>query len=215
MSSLRLHGYWRSTATYRVRIALALKGLNYDAIPHDLRHGEQRSASYLALAPHGLVPTLETDQGVIAQSLAILEWLEERYPEPPLLPADLPSRAAVRTMACLVACDIHPLNNLRVLAVLRGEFGASQGQIDRWIGRWIVDGFSALEILVSRSGGAFCFGDAPGLADCCLVPQVYSARRFSVDLTLFPRIVEIDARMTALPAVAAAHPRAQADTDSA
>lgn len=212
---LRLHGYWRSTATYRVRIALNLKGLAYEQAPHDLRVGEHRDAAYLALSPQGVVPALETPAGNLIQSLAILEWLEDRFPEPPLLPADADARAVVRGMAALVACDIHPLNNLRVLDVLRTELKADQGQVSAWIAHWIGEGFTALEQLVARHGGEFAFGDTPTLADCCLVPQVYSAERFAVDLTAFPRICAISARARRLEAFAAAHPSRQPDADPA
>jgi maleylpyruvate isomerase len=213
--SLRLHGYWRSTASYRVRIGLNLKGLDYQQAPHDLRVGDQRDPAYLALAPQGLVPALETDGSVFTQSLAILEWLDERFPEPPLLPADPDARAVVRGIAALIACDIHPLNNLRVLSALRSDLFARQAQVDAWIARWIGEGFAALEQLIGRHGGDFAFGDAPTLADCCLVPQVYSAERFKVDLAAFPRIRAVAARANALEAFAAAHPARQPDADPA
>ncbi|HEY5289037.1 MAG TPA: maleylacetoacetate isomerase [Caulobacteraceae bacterium] len=213
MNDLILHGYWRSTATYRVRIALALKGLAFDQAPHDLRLGDQRAGDYLAIAPQGLVPALETGAGTLTQSLAILEWLEESYPNPPLLPADAASRAIVRGMAGLIACDIHPLNNLRVLNTLRTDFAASPAQINGWIGRWIGEGFTALETLVHRHGGAFAFGDAPSLADCLLIPQLYSARRFNIDLADYPRLLAIDDRAVGLPAFAGAHPDVQPDAD--
>jgi maleylpyruvate isomerase len=212
---LRLHGYWRSSAAYRVRIGLNLKGLAYEQAPHDLRTGAQRDPDYLALSPQGLVPALETAAVSIVQSLAILEWLEDRFPEPRLLPADADSRAVVRGMAAIVACDIHPLNNLRVLGALRAELKADQAQVDAWIARWIGEGFTALEQLVARHGGEFAFGDTPTLADCCLVPQVYSAERFAVDLTAFPRIRAAAARAGRLEAFAAAHPSRQPDADPA
>ena len=210
---ITLHGYWRSTASYRVRIALNLKGADYDQVFHDLRRGEQREAAYRAIAPQGLVPALETDGGVLTQSLAILEWADEQWPRPPLLPADPHGRSVVRAMAALVATDIHPLNNLRVLQALRGTFGASEGQINDWIARWTTDGFEALESLIARYGGPFAYGDQPGLADCLLVPQVYSADRFKVDLSGFPLIRRAASSAAALPAFAAAHPSAQPDAD--
>jgi len=213
MSTLTLHDYWRSTASYRVRIALNLKGRSYDRRSRDLRCGDHRDAAFKAIAPQGLVPALEVGEGVLTQSLAILEWLEETFPEPPLLPKDVASRAIVRGMANLVACDIHPLNNLRVLEVLRGEFQASQAQIDRWIAHWVGEGFAAFETLVQRHGGAYCFGDAPTLADCLLIPQVYSARRFGVELAPFPRLVAVDERARVLPAFASAHPDIQPGAD--
>jgi maleylpyruvate isomerase len=212
---LVLHGYWRSTASYRVRIALNLKGLAYSQAPHDLRTGAQRAPDYLAVAPQGLVPALETSFGVLAQSSAILEWLEERAPTPPLLPTDPDGRAVVRGMAALIACDIHPLNNLRVLQTLRATFGASQAQVDGWIADWISQGFTALEALIARHGGAFAYGEAVTLADCHLVPQVYSAERFKVDLAAFPRIRAVAERARGLEAFVAAHPDRQPDADPA
>lgn len=206
---MKLHDYWRSTASYRVRIALNLKGLAYDRAPHDLRRAEQREEAYLALNPQGLVPALETGSWVLTQSLAILEWLEETYPEPPLLPPDPDDRAIVRAMAAIVACDIHPLNNLRVLDTLRGPLRASEDQVLAWISRWIGDGFAALEPLVARHGGRFAFGDTPTYADCCLVPQLYSAERFGVDVSAFPRLRGVSAAARDLPEVSAAQPNLQ------
>jgi maleylpyruvate isomerase len=210
---LELHGYWRSTASYRVRIALALKGLAYTQATHDLRTGAHRTPAYLRLAPHGLTPALDTGAGVIIESLAILEWLEEQAPSPPLLPPDAAGRAIVRSMAALVASDIHPLNNLRVMQVLRSEFAADQAAIDRWTAHWIGEGFTALEALVARHGAGFAFGEAPTIADCCLVPQVYSAERFKVDLAPFPAIRAAAERARRLPAFEAAHPDRQPDAD--
>lgn len=208
-----LHGYWRSTASYRVRIALALKGLPHEQVTHDLRTGAQASEEYRAVQPQGLVPALETDEAVLVQSPAILEWLEERYPEPALLPASLADRATVRAMAAVIGCDIHPLNNLRVLSELRGTFAASPDQVNAWIARWIGDGFAALEGMIARHGGGFAFGDRVTLADCYLVPQLYSAERFGVDLAAFPALVAAAERARALPEVAAAHPDRQPDAD--
>jgi maleylpyruvate isomerase len=196
-----------------VRITLSLKGLEYEHAPHDLRLGAQRDEAFLSVSPQGLVPALETPDGTLTQSLAILEWLEERFPEPALLPASPAERAVARAMAAAIACDIHPLNNLRVLNVLRTEFDASQGQIDAWIAHWIGQGFAALETLIGRHGGAYAFGDSPSMADCCLVPQVYSARRFNVDLSAFPLIQAVDSRARPLAAFAAAHPDQQPDAD--
>lgn len=213
MNAPVLHGYWRSTASYRVRIALALKGVEYAQVTHDLRTGAQRDPAYLALAPQGLVPALEADGLVLTQSPAILEWIEERWPTPALQPADAEGRAAVRAMVALIGCDVHPLNNLRVLAALRSEFGASQAQIDAWIARWIGDGFAALEPQVARHGAGFAFGEAPTLADCYLVPQLYSAERFGVDLSPYPALVAAGEAMRAIPQVAAAHPSTQPDAD--
>ncbi len=213
--TLRLHGYWRSSAAYRVRLALALKGLPYDQQPHDLRTGAQADADYLAFAPQGLVPALETDDGVLTQSPAILEWLEERYPRPPLLPAGAGDRAVVRAMAAAIGCDIHPLNNLRVLKRLRGDLTADEAQVNAWIAHWITTGFAALEVMIARHGAGFAFGDMPTLADCYLVPQVYSAERFAVDLSPYPALTRAAAALAALPHAAAAHPQAQPDADPA
>lgn len=204
-----LHGYWRSGAAYRVRIALALKGLGYESQGHDLRTGAQKAADYLALNPQGMVPALQVDGAVLTQSPAILEWLEEAYPTPALLPSDSLGRAKVRAMAALIACDIHPLNNLRVGKALRESFGADQAAVDAWAARWITPGFEALEALVGGEG--WCFGDQPTLADACLIPQIYSAHRFNVALEAFPRLLAIDAKAAAHPAFIAAHPDNQPD----
>jgi len=208
-----LHGYWRSGAAYRTRIALELKGLAYEQKGVDLRTGAQRSEAFVALNPQGMVPALEVDGAVLTQSPAILEWLEETHPQPPLLPGDPVDRAHVRAMAALVGCDIHPLNNLRVGKALRETFGADQAAVDAWAARWIAPGFQALEALAGRHGGAWCFGDAPTLADCYLVPQIYSARRFNVPLDPFPRLLAIDAGAARHPAFIAAHPDRQPDAD--
>ncbi len=208
-----LHGYWRSGTSYRTRIALNLKGLTYEQAGVDLRTGDQKSEAFLALNPQGLVPALEADGAVLTQSPAILEWLEEAHPEPPLLPADLAARAQVRAMAALVACDIHPLNNLRVLKALRETFGADQAVTDAWAGRWITAGFEALEALIGRHGEGWCFGGAPTLADCCLIPQIYSARRFNTPLDAFPRILAIEEKAASHPAFMAAHPDHQPDAN--
>ena len=210
---IRLHSYWRSTAAYRVRIALNLKGLDYQQVTHDLRAGEQASAAYAAINPQKLIPTLETDELVLTQSLAIMEWLDERHPEPPLLPSPANDRALVRAMAQTIASDIHPLNNLRVLNLLRSEFGADDAAVSGWIAGWIASGFEALETMIRRYGGEFAFGDAPTLADCCLVPQVYSATRFAVDLKAYPRLTSAAECAASLDAFAAAHPSRQPDAD--
>ena len=210
---ITLHSYWRSTASYRVRIALGLKGLDYAQVTHDLRAGEQRAAGFMALAPQGLVPALETDGAVLTQSLAIIEWLDETFPAPALLPADREGRAVVRAMAQVVACDIHPLNNLRVLTALREDFGAHEAAVSRWIGHWIAEGFAALETLVARHGGRFAYGDMPGLADCCLVPQMFAAERFEVDVAAFPRLRAAVANAREFEAVRQAAPAAQPDAD--
>ena len=208
-----LHGYWRSGTSYRTRIALNLKGLAYEQAGIDLRTGAQKSDAFLALNPQGLVPALEADGAVLTQSPAILEWLEETHPEPPLLPTSSVARAQVRAMAALVACDIHPLNNLRVLKTLRETFGADQDAVDGWAGRWIIAGFEALEALIARHGEGWCFGAGPTLADCCLIPQIYSARRFNTPLDAFPRILAIEEKAAGHPAFMAAHPDRQPDAN--
>jgi len=205
-----LHGYFRSGTSYRTRIALNLKGIAYEQRGIDLRQGEQKSDAFLALNPQGLVPAVETGGQVLTQSPAILEWLEETHPQPPLLPAAPGDRAQVRAMAALIGCDIHPLNNLRVLGAVRA-LGADQAGVDAWAGRWIGAGFDALETLVARHGRGWAWGEAPTLADCYLIPQVYSARRFNLDLTPWSRLQEIDDRASAHPAFAAAHPDRQPD----
>lgn len=209
-----LHGFHRSGTSYRTRIALNLKGLSYDQVGIDLRKGAQRSDAFLALNPQGLVPALETEDAVLTQSPAILEWLEEAHPEPPLLPGDPGSRAHVRAMSALIGCDIHPLGNLRVLNAVR-EMGADAKGVEDWVARWITPGFQALEALITRHGDGWCWGDAPTLADCYLIPQIYGARRFNVDLAPFERILAIDDRASKHPAFVAAHPDRQPDADPA
>lgn len=211
---MRLHGYWRSGTSYRVRIALALKRLPYAQASYDLRCGEQGGADYAAINPQPLVPALELDDGtVLTQSPAILEWLDEAYPTPPLLPPDAAARAIVRAMAALIGCDVHPLNNLRVLAALRTDHGADDSAVRAWIARWIGDGFAALEPLIARHGRGAAFGATPTLADCYLVPQVYSAERFGVPLDPYPRLMEAAGAVRARTDVAAAHPDSQPDVD--
>ncbi|SEJ73755.1 maleylacetoacetate isomerase [Sphingobium sp. AP50] len=213
MRNLILHGYWRSSAAYRVRIALNLKGVAYSQVNHDLRIGAQRAQAYRTLAPHGLVPALQHDETVLIESPAILEWIEERWPAPPLLPDGPDQRATVRAMAALIGCDIHPLNNLRVLNEIKARFQAEELQVRAWIHRWILDGFAALEALIGAHGGLYAFGDSPTLADCYLVPQLYSARRFDVDLKDYPHLIAAGEAAARLPAVVAAHPDHQPDAD--
>lgn len=211
MSETILHGYWRSSAAYRVRISLNIKGIAYRQIAHDLRAGEQHDPAYRTIAPHGLVPALEHDGRTLIESPAILEWIEARWPEPPLLPPSPEDAAQVRALAALIGCDIHPLNNLRVLNRLRSQFDASNAQVKGWIAHWVHEGLAAAETMIGASGGAFAFGDTPTLADCYLVPQVYNAERYNVDLAAFPRVLAAAAAARALPAFAAAHPEVQPD----
>lgn len=206
-----LHGYWRSSASYRVRIALNLKGVAFDQVSHDLRAGAQRAPDYLAIAPHGLVPALEVEGAVLIESPAILEWIETRWPEPALLPEDPLAVAQVRAMAALIGCEIHPVANLGVLNALRSEFGAGDEEVKAWVQRWIANGFAALDKLVAKHGGAFAFGDTPTLADCYLVPQLYNAHRWKVDLAPYPALVAAGEAASGLEAVALAHPDVQPD----
>lgn len=209
--SLTLHSAWRATAPYRVRIGLALKGVDYDYAGLDLIAGEQRGDGYRAVNPQGLVPALDLGDGqVLTQSLAILEWLEETRPTPPILPRAFLDRARVRAMAGIIACDIHPLNNTRVARKL-DKMGVEKAAVTDWIHGWIRDGFDALEPMIARYGGDYAFGDTPTLADCCLVPQVYSARRFELDLTPWPALTAAADRAAELPAFLAAHPNQQPD----
>lgn len=212
---LKLYGYWRSSAAYRVRIALNLKGLDYEQVPvHLIRDGgEQHAPDYASTHPQKLVPVLQHGERKVRQSLAIMEYLEELWPDPPLLPLAARDRARVRALALLIACDIHPLNNLRVLQYLEREWNAPQPERDEWVRHWIAEGFRAFEAMLVEdlSRGAFCEGDSPGIADCCLVPQVYNARRFGVDLEPFPTIRRIEAECLALPAFDAARPERQPD----
>jgi len=215
--SLRLYGYWRSSAAYRVRIALNYKQAEWESIPTHLMRGggEHHEAGYLARNPQGLVPTLADGEFLLAQSLAIIEYLDETRPQPPLLPADPQSRATVRAMALAVACDVHPLNNLRVTQYLRRELGADEDAVARWIRHWIGQGFTALEAWIVRhsADGRHCYGDKVSLADVCLVPQVYNARRFALDLAPFPRLHAVAAALEALPAFAASRPELQSDAE--
>lgn len=215
---MKLYTYFRSSAAYRVRIALALKGLEPTAVPiHLVRDGgEHLKPDFTALNPMALVPALEDGGEVLTQSLAIIEYLEETHPHPALLPAGAAARARVRAFAQGIACDIHPINNLRILKYLRGPLALAEEQVQAWIRTWVETGFRALEQMVDRpgdrpAGGRFCFGEAPGLADICLVPQMYNARRFDCDLSACPTLAAIDAHCRTLPAFRAAAPEAQPD----
>jgi maleylacetoacetate isomerase len=206
VTELLLYDYYRSSASYRVRIALNLKGLAYRPVPVDLLGGGQRDPDYIARNPQGFVPMLEEGGRRITQSLAIIDYLDATRPEPPLLPSDPAERAQVMALALTVACDIHPLNNLRVLKHLTGALGQSEETRNAWIARWIVEGFAALEALAEPGAGRFLFGDEPSLADICLVPQMFNARRFGVPLGAFPLLVRTDAVACSLEPFAAAHP---------
>jgi len=210
---MQLHNFFRSGTSHRLRIALNLKGLRYDYVAVDLRKNAHQSAAFKALNPQGLVPALVEGDLVLTQSVAILEWLEERYPTPALLPVDVNDRARVRALAAIVGCDIHPINNKRILDTLRARFVADDAAINAWCGTWISAGFEALETLLQADPqrGAFCFGNTPTLADVYLIPQVESARRFQVDLAPYPAIVAIDQACSALEAFARAAPAVQPD----
>jgi maleylpyruvate isomerase len=210
---MKLYGYFRSSAAYRVRIALNLKGISVEHASRHLRRGEQRAPEYLALNPQGLVPTLRLDDaGVLTQSLAILEWLEETHPEPPLLPVDPLQRARTRAFALAIACDVHPVQNLKVLLALKAG-GFSQDQVDSWARSVNAEGLAACERLAAGEPGPFCFGARPTLADVCLVPQLANARRFGADVTNFERLLAAEAAANALPAFQAARPEAQPDAE--
>jgi maleylacetoacetate isomerase len=212
---MKLYSYFRSSAAYRVRIALGLKGLPYEYAAVHLRKGEQRTEAFRALNPAELVPALTDDRGTFTQSLAIIEYLEERHPEPPLFPDTPEARARVRAIALAIACDIHPLDNLRVLRYLMRTVGATEEVKDEWYRHWIEVGFSVLEAQLGRepATGEFCHGDAPTLADCCLVPQLANARRANIPLDPYPTLRRIEARCNALPAFAAAAPERQPDAE--
>ena len=213
---MKLYDYFRSSAAYRVRIALNLKGVKPERAFVHLRRGAQREEGYLALNPQGLVPALAVDQGpVLTQSLAIIEYLDETHPTPPLLPKDAQARARVRAIAMSIACDIHPLDNTRVLAYLTGTLGVTPEARDGWYRYWIDVGFEALERQLAQdpATGRFCHGDAPTLADVCLVPQMANARRMSVDVSPYPTLVRIDAACAAIPAFADAAPAKQPDAE--
>jgi maleylacetoacetate isomerase len=209
MSKIVLYDYAKSSAAYRVRIGLNLKGVEYDSRQVNLLDSEQKGDAYRALNPQGLVPMLEVDGQRLTQSLAILVYLDQAYPGPRLMPADPFDGAHVRAMAMAIACDIHPLNNLRVLKYLKGELGQDQAAVDRWYAHWISEGLPALEALAAPRAGDFLFGDQPTIADVCLVPQLFNARRFKVPLDAYPTLLRADANAAGLDAFAAAHPDRQ------
>ena len=209
---MKLHGYFRSSASYRVRIALNLKGLSAEHLPHHLRKGEQCAPAFLAINPQGLVPALEADDAVLTQSLAIIEWLDETHPTPPLLPKDPLRRAKVRAFAMALACDTHPVQNLKVLARLR-QLGLPEEKVTEWAAWANSEGLTACEKLVAGEAGPFCFGAEPTIADLCLVPQLANARRFGVDLAAFPRLLKAEEAAKRLGAFADAAPDRQPDAE--
>ncbi|MGH8812556.1 MAG: maleylacetoacetate isomerase [Advenella sp.] len=211
---MKLYSFFRSGTSHRLRIALNLKGLTPDYIPVDLRVDEQAEEPYKSINPQGLVPALTMDDGrTLIQSTAIIEWLEERYPQPALLPKDPEARAHVRALAAIVGCDVHPINNRRILQYLRKNFSGDDTAINAWCGHWITAGFDAIETLLAndRNRQEFCFGNAPSIADVYLIPQIESARRFNVDMTQWPLICAVEKACSALPAFAKAEPMAQPD----
>ncbi len=210
---MQLYGYFRSSTAYRTRIAMNLKGLDYEYIAVNLAKDEQLESTFKAINPQGLVPVLQVDDLRLYQSPAILEWLEESYPKPSLLPKDATGRIQVRALSAMIGCDIHPINNRRILQYLRHELSVNEDDVITWCQHWIADGFAALEQLLAadKSRGRFCYGDSPTFADCYLIPQVSSARRFKVDMSLYPTILAIDAHCRALTAFDTADPRQQPD----
>jgi maleylpyruvate isomerase len=213
MKMMKLYNFFRSGTSHRLRIALNLKGLAYEVVPVDLRSEQHLGAEYKALNPQGLVPALVDDGRALIQSPAIIEWLEERYPSPALLPAEPEARARVRALAAIVGCDVHPVNNRRILEALRHDFGADDAAVNRWCATWIRAGFDAIEALLAADPerGEFCFGHTPTLADVYLIPQVESARRFKVDLARWPRVMGIDAVCARLEPFRQAAPALQPD----
>lgn len=207
-----LHGYWRSTAAWRVRLALGIKGLPHEQLAVNLVQGSHRSAAHMALNPQGLVPVLEADGTALTQSLAIIEYLDEMHPEPPLLPADALGRVRVRAAALTIAADVHPLGNLRVQRWLKDELHADDASVRRWLHQWMHDGFSSLEHFAADYGGRFLHGDTVSVADLCLVPQLYNARRFGLALEGFHRLLSVESRVMETAWARAAHPDAQPDS---
>ena len=214
---MKLYTFFRSSASFRVRIALNLKGLSYEQVPIHLRRGggEQFTAGYKQINPQSLLPTLESEDRYLTQSLAIIEYLEEQYPTPPLLPKNAADRALVRSMALVIACEVHPIQNLRVLNYVKKEYNQTDEQVNRWALHWIDLGLASLEQMISAqtARGRFCFGDTPTLADICLVPQLGNARRFGCDLSRYPDILSIEKVCIAIPAFADAAPEKQPDAE--
>ena len=210
---MKLHTYFRSSAAYRVRIALNLKGLPYEAVPVHLVKSEHQTVEYRAMNPSALVPSFEVEGATITQSMAIIEYLEGTHPMVALLPEDALGRARVRELAMMIGCDIHPVNNLRVLRYLVRTLGIDDDAKNAWYRHWIAEGFGALEAQLARASGRFCVGDTPTIADCFLVPQVYNAQRFDIDLAPYPNISRINDTCAALPAFIEAHPSNQPDAE--
>jgi maleylacetoacetate isomerase/maleylpyruvate isomerase len=211
---VKLYTYFRSSAAFRVRIALNLKGLAYDPIFIHLAKGEHRKPEYSGVYPQGLLPTLIDDGEALSQSLAIMEYLDETHPEPPLLPKDALGRARVRSLSLLVACEIHPLNNLRTLQYLKRHLGQNEEQINSWYRHWVADGLLKLEADLSKAGtGRFCHGERPTMADCCLVPQIFNAKRYNSDLTAFPTVMRVFDACMKLEAFERAQPAKQPDAE--
>ncbi len=210
---MKLYTFFRSSAAFRVRIALNLKGLKYESISMALLKNEHRAAAYLALNPQGLIPALALDGAVLSQSIAIIEYLNDKYPTPPFLPVGPLDRARVRSMALAIACEIHPLNNLRVLNYLRGELKQDDNGVNAWYRHWVTEGFSGLEVQAREfsTSKRYCFGDSVTIADICLVPQMFNARRLETDLTAFPTLTAVSAHLESLPEFAAARPEVQPD----
>jgi maleylacetoacetate isomerase/maleylpyruvate isomerase len=210
---MKLYSFFRSSAAYRVRLALSVKGVDYETVTVSLPKGAHRAPEFAALNPHRTVPVIDDDGVVLMQSLAIVEYLDSRFPEPRLIPLEPVLRARVQAFAQVIACDIHPLNNLRVLRHLRSELGLDEERVKSWVRHWIGESFRSLEALLAQSAGRYCFGDELTLADVFLVPQVYNARRFDCDLTPFPAIVRVTDALRALPAFARAAPELQPDAE--
>lgn len=211
MSKPKLYSYWRSTASNRVRIALALKGIEYDYAPVNLLDGDQLDQPFMTINPQAQIPVLEIDGATLHQSMAILDYLEATHPSPPLLPSNPAEAAHARAFALSIASDIHPIQNLRVLKYVKGQYGQEQDGVNAWARHWISLGFGACETIAKRRSSAFLFSDAPGYGECVLVPQSYNAQRFGLDMTPFPALNEVIAACAEHPAFIAAHPRNQPD----
>jgi len=210
---MRLYTFFRGSSPFRVRIALHFKGIAFDPVFVHLGKGEQFSPGYRAVNPQGLVPALEDDGLRLTQSLAIIEYLEEKYPQPPLLPRDAPGRARVRALSLVVACEIHPLNNPRVLKYLRGKMAQGEDEVNAWYRHWIAEGLAVLEAEAAHGAGKFSHGDSPTMADCCLVPQIFNAKRYACDLAPYPRLLRVFDACMKLDAFARAQPSRQPDAE--